>query len=371
MRDPETATDGGAIATASTVKETPEGVERFLRRNLSSGVDHMFVFLDSGQPRVRKMLEEHPHVTVIRTGPDYWNGARPERISDRARININLANAVCATVRSIGWLFHIDADEALSFDRDELLGRDVRAVRFPVWEAVSQATWPEGEPTLFKRKPKDPQLNALAMLGAIESPELEAYYRGHQEGKAGARPDLGLRFKVHAVEDQLGRGVRMATPAGMHLLHYESWCLADFVQRWRDYSPAQVDLRTHREARKRIGMAVHTITRRVKDEGERDLLLRRLYECNVADDLEALGALGLLAEPPVRPHRPLVLPSEDLEHIRVMVDALRPAPKDVFNDGGSAADIATVLDDATRRMPFDAARSVGLVKAAVADIDPS
>ena len=56
------------ICTVSTVLDTPENVDRFVRRNLAAGVDHMFVFLDAPQPRVRALLDPLPQVTAIGTG---------------------------------------------------------------------------------------------------------------------------------------------------------------------------------------------------------------------------------------------------------------------------------------------------------------
>ena len=38
------------LFTASTLKDSPENVRFFVAANLASGVDHMFVFLDGGQP---------------------------------------------------------------------------------------------------------------------------------------------------------------------------------------------------------------------------------------------------------------------------------------------------------------------------------
>ena len=109
-----------AIVAVSTLKADPDQVERFLRRNLGAGVDHMLIFLDDANPPVRQLLEAHPNVTVVRTGPAYWNGTRPPRVSDRLRINMNLANALLATVPSVAWLVSIDSDEAVCIDRDAL-----------------------------------------------------------------------------------------------------------------------------------------------------------------------------------------------------------------------------------------------------------
>jgi hypothetical protein len=345
--------DRGLVVTVSTIKTSVADAKTFLDRNLSAGVDHMFVFMDAKNLRLREMLDAHPHVTVVRTNPRYWNGARPERVSDRLRINANLANVVLATVPSVRWLFSIDSDEALSFDRSALLARSETVIRFPVWEAAAQATW-AGEPTLFKRTPTRAELETLVALRAIEEPFAEHYFRGHPDGKAGTQPDLGVRFKVHAVVSHRGAHLRMAEPQEMHLLHYESWCLADFVDRWRDYAPQKAKLRTHRDSRKRLGIALHTLYHLPHvEEAERDRLVRQLFDARVADDLELLGSLGMLATPPPRQNRPRPLPAEHREQFRWIVEALHPADKSVFNDGGSSEDMVRTLAEAADRIPAE------------------
>jgi len=188
--------DDGIVAV-STMKADLDQVERFLRRNLAGGVDHILVFLDDANPPVRQLLEAHPHATVVRTGPDYWHGTRPPRVSDRLRINMNLANAVLATVPSVAWLVSIDSDEAVSIDRDALRSNDARAVLLTVLEAVSRRTWPNDEPTLFKSRPSEGELAALASMGSIIEPDLAYYFRGHQEGK----PAVRSQVKQHTSDD--------------------------------------------------------------------------------------------------------------------------------------------------------------------------
>lgn len=339
-----------AIVAVSTVKADPDQVERFLRRNLGAGIDHLLVFLDDANPPVRQLLEANPHVTVVRTGPKYWNGARPPRVSDRLRINMNLANAVLATVPSVAWLVSIDSDEAVCIDREAMQSLDARAVLLSVLEAVSKRTWPDDEPTLFKSRPSDGELAALAALGTIIEPDLRFYFRGHQEGKAAARPDLRVRMRVHSVQDEAGKGLARPAP-DMHVLHYESHSLDDFVRRWKDYAPASAHLRTHRDERKLIGMAVHTLYHHdTLTERKRTKLIKRLFDREVADDVETLTAMGLAAPPPTRSYQPRQLQQADLEQIQLLLTALRPADKHVFNEGGTAEQVAAELAAAAERM---------------------
>lgn len=339
-----------AIVAVSTVKADPDQVERFVTRNLAGGVDHLLVFLDAPNPPVRQQLEEHPHVTVVRTGPKYWNGTRPPRVSDRLRINMNLANAVLATVPSVGWMVSIDSDEAVSIDRDALLAREERAVVLSVLEAVSRRRWPDDEPTLFKSRPTEGELAALASLGVISEPALASYYRGHQEGKPALRPDLRVRVKVHHAEDESGKRISRRVE-DLFVLHYESHSLDDFVRRWKDYAPGAAHLRTHREERKQIGVALHALHHHeVLADDQRAALIGQLFDRKVADDAETLGAMGLVGPPPPRGHQPRPLPSADVDQVQRLLDAMLPADKHVFNDGGTPEQIAAELAAATSRL---------------------
>jgi hypothetical protein len=147
---------------------------------------------------------------------------------------MNVANAVLATVPSVAWLISIDSDEAVCIDRDALIKSRERAVLLSVLEAVSKRTWRDDEPTLFKSRPTDGELAALAAMGVILEPDLAFYFRGHQEGKSALRPDLRVRMRVHSVVDEAGKGLARSAP-DMHVLHYESHSLDDFVRRWKDY----------------------------------------------------------------------------------------------------------------------------------------
>lgn len=341
---------GDAIVAVTTLKADLDQVERFLRRNLRGGVDHILVFLDEANPPVRKLLEDHPHVTVVRTGPKYWNGARPPRVSDRLRINMNLANAVLATIPSVGWMISIDSDEAVCIDRRALQSSVERAVVLSVLEAVSQRTWPADEPALFKRRPTEGELAALASLGVIAEPDLASYFRGHQEGKPAVRPDLRVRVKVHHAEDESGKRL-IQSVEDLYVLHYESHTLDDFVRRWKDYAPSAAHLRTHREDRKRIGLALHTLHHhQLLTEAQRAALIGKLFDSKVADDVETLDALGLVGPPPTRDYQPRPLGPAALDQIQRLLVALLPTDKPIFNDGGTPHQVAEELAHAADRM---------------------
>lgn len=339
-----------AIVAATTMKADPDQAERFVRRNLEAGVDHLLVFLDEANPPVRELLDANPHVTPVRTGPKYWNGTRPPRVSDRLRINMNVANAVLATVPSVGWLISLDSDEAVAIDAEALRSSPARAALLSVREAVSRRKWPDDEPTLFKSRPSEGELAALAAMGVITEPDLAYYYRGHQEGKAAIRPDIRVRMRVHSAHDEAGRG--LARPmADMHVLHYESHSLDDFVRRWKDYAPSSAHLRTHRDERKMIGIALHTLYHHeTLTQREKNRLIKHLFDREVADDLRTLKAMGLAAPAPRHSYEARPLPAADLDQVERLLEALLPADKHVFNEGGTPDQVAAELGAAADRM---------------------
>src|SRR5690348_2586309 len=67
---------GTVLCTVSTVKDTRANVEQFVERNLRSGADHMFVFLEADEDGTLAFLRENPHVTAVRTDDAYWVGER-------------------------------------------------------------------------------------------------------------------------------------------------------------------------------------------------------------------------------------------------------------------------------------------------------
>lgn len=352
----------GRIVTVSTIRDTVPNVERFLQRNLSSGVDHMIVFLDEKQPRVRALLAENRHVTVVSTArDDYWYGGRPLKVEDRQQTNANLANAVLTVVPSVRWLFHLDCDEALLFDRAVLMRSASRAVRFPTLEALAQSDQPSDSNLRFKKIPTQTQLLALSALGAIAEPDMDLYLRGHAAGKSAVRPDLAIRLGVHVPFDARGNKLTgVEVPPDSFLLHYESWCLDDFVTRWKDYSPKKAAVSNHRERRKQIGLAVYGILHHpVLDDRAKDKYLRALFDRHIADDVENLQRLGLLVQPQPVGRRPLPLAREDAHRIRALVKALRGVDKIAsFGPGAHPDAPAGALEKAAFELDRELSREV-------------
>ena len=130
------------LFTVSTIKDSLENVTFFVGANLAAGVDHMVVMLDApqdaGQPEVAAALDEHPHVTCIRTTRrDWWGGDRPANLNTRQRTNANWVRSVLEPLRWAEWLFHVDGDEVACLDRDALAA--VPASADAVWLAGGES----------------------------------------------------------------------------------------------------------------------------------------------------------------------------------------------------------------------------------------
>ena len=299
MRDvPEQAPPpqaGGVVFSVSTVRDSPANVERFVRGNLAAGVDHMFVFLDGTQPRVRALLDERPGVTAVTTDEAYWGVRVPKNLNVRQTVNANLVNTLLAPFSWATWLFHVDGDETLHLDRERLLGLDAehRAVRLQPLEAVSRWHW-DGEVNLFKQPLDKPTLYLLHQLGVIAEPDNRAYYRGHVIGKTGIRPDVGLDMRVHDAWLPDSSPVPFIRAPWLRLLHYETYSGEEFVRKWGT-APSKTSRVSTRERREQQVAAVRALFALPDvDPAVREEVARELYERSFADDVDRLQRLGLL-----------------------------------------------------------------------------
>ncbi len=327
------------LVTASTVLDEPANVEQFVQRNCASGVDHMIVFLDdphaAGQTEVRSMLGEHPHVTCVPTDEAWWLGDRPHQLNVRQRINANLALHLLADLDEAQWLFHVDGDEVAVLDRDALdaVPVGVDSVWLTPWEAVSRPDAHE-PPTLFKPLLGDDDLQLLTVLGVVAEPTNQAYFHGHLLGKSGVRPGSGLRLALHDPVDPDGRRVPLEQrhrDDRLHLLHYDAVSGEEFVRKWSAMVAAgPVALRKDRAP---LARALRTLLAKDLDEQTRAQLLRRLYAETTQDDVETLGALGLLRHTdPLRGGlRPRSFSPAALALLRRRLDEAAAAPKRPFH----------------------------------------
>jgi hypothetical protein len=284
------------ILSVTTLKDSAANVEKWVRRNLNGGVDHMVVFLDGPQPEVEDLLEGHPHVTVLVADDDWYADAPCELLNDRQIVNAGLTCRLVAGMPWADWIFHLDGDEVAQIDRAGLdaLGPEVRAVRLSTLEAVGQLH-PAGDPTLFKRRLTSDELHLLTLLGAISRASNAVYFRGHRYGKPGLRPTLDLAIGVHHVIDRAGNQVEPAEAPGLRLLHYESFSGDEFVRKWTALlgSGGHVGQRGQRAS---TAGSIRTVLGLGLGEEDTRAFLYRLYEGLGHDDVELLRRLRLLVE---------------------------------------------------------------------------
>ncbi len=323
------------LFTATTLQDSPDNVRFFVAANLASGVDHMFVFLDSprepGQEQVAAFLEAHDRVTYLRTGKRWWDGDRPSSLNVRQRVNANWTRAVLEPFDWAEWLFHIDGDEVALLDRSALAAvpLELDAVWLPPLEAVSQPR-PKRRPTLFKRLLDDDDLNLLHVLGALEAPTNQAYFHGHVMGKSGVRPRSGLGLALHQAISPEGVPQERHSAPALRLLHYDAVSGEEFVRKW--IALARAGHARYRASRAPMARALKTLVDKDLPDGVLEKYLQQVYELTTRDDVELLGELGLLVEvdPEQAGARPRDLPAGAAEALAGRVEELRALPKRDF-----------------------------------------
>ena len=317
------------IVAVSTVKDTVGNVEKFVRRNLAGGVDHLIVFLDGDQPDVEASLRGSPFVTCVTTHHDWWHGRRQTELNDRQRTHATLAVRMLSDFAWVDWMFHVDGDEVVLIDRDALSGLagGVRAVRLAPLEAVADVRATD-DPTLFKPLLDDERLRRLAAAGVIRRPDNRAFFRGHVVGKVGVRPARDVRVAIHSAADAHEVAIPAVEDPAFRVLHYESPDPAQFLRKWSALlaSGASVD---QESGRRKLARKVRRL---LEDDGEvadREARLERLFARHVADDVDALRGLGVLEEhdPDTWSHTPEPLPQADRPRGEEAVDRMRGVPK--------------------------------------------
>jgi hypothetical protein len=352
----------GLVAVVATVKGSPGQVCGFVRRNLRAGADHVVVLVDDGDPAVLSALardeEAGPRVTAIGTGTAYWGDGgsrgqrRPQNLNRRQTIGAGLANTLVSSVPRFAWLFHLDLDERLHLDKDRLLDLDpdVRAVELATWEAVSTETR-HGQ-TRYKRRPTADELLELHRRGLVDRPSLHAYFRGHTS-KRGIRPDPRVRLRIHhAMEPGGAVEIEPARREWLQVLHDESDTFEEFVRKWQALLGSGGFGQKPRRERVAVRVAA-LLTDDALDPDVREQRLRQLYRRHVADDVDALDELGLLAvpDPAWSAYRPEDLTEAERATLAAVAEVLAGAPKRAFDRYGPPSEelLQRLHDRATRR----------------------
>ncbi|HEX3929489.1 MAG TPA: glycosyltransferase family 2 protein [Nocardioides sp.] len=320
------------IISASTVKDTSENVEKFVRRNLLGGIDHLVIFLDAPLPDVEELLDGHPDVTCVRAHGAWWGSTPPGGLNERQITNAALISRLVVGFVWAEWMFMLDGDEVARIDRPVLdaLAPQQRAVRLLPLEAASRLH-PVADPTLFKRLLSADELQLLHALGVIAEPKQRSYFRGHMSGKPGLRPSADLALGVHHVVDT-GTGDRVDTvkDPGLRVLHYESHDGEEFVRKWTALLSSGLDVAQHKK-RAPVAASVAALLSLGLPEEQTASLLEELYERTALDDVESLTRLGLLVEvhPDEGPRRPRP-PDDEVAQLRELLRRAADVNKRMF-----------------------------------------
>lgn len=318
------------IVTASTVGDTPDRVNRFVQRTLTTGVDHMIVFLDAEQPDVRSRLEEHPRVTVVETHVDYWRGRRPSARADRHLVNANVACAALAGAQTVRWLFRLDPGDVLAFDREALLDVRTPAVVLPALEAVARPSWRGGEPRLYKKVPTTAELHALAGLGRIPAPEMRWVFRSPILRATGVRPAEGIRLPEAGADQEPDHlPLQASTLPDAYLLHRSDCTIEEFAEHWGRLDPQEP---FHSAADRQLAAAFRSVAgSTLLGEAERRARVAALFDRFVADDVRALRQFGLvLRRPGHRAAQPHPLTGAETSRLETALRDLGRRAKDDF-----------------------------------------
>ncbi len=260
----------------------------------------MVVFVDDrADDSIAEELAGRPGVVAI--GARAWWGESdpyPRRLNLRQRINANAGLDVLTRVDPTGWVFHIDGDEVLHLDKNQLLALpdDVHAVQLAPLEAVAQWEWAEDDVRLFKRLLSDEELDLLQVLGHLERSDNSYYFRGHITGKAGLRLGTEAWLGTHRIIDAHREPVPSFSADWLGLLHYESHTYREFVRKWTNLVTSGPPV-VARHNRGRLGSAMRAEVWKSLSPAAADELRRELFTRTTLDDLPLLEGLGLLVEP--------------------------------------------------------------------------
>ncbi|MEI5672402.1 MULTISPECIES: glycosyltransferase family 2 protein [unclassified Nocardioides] len=316
------------ILSVTTLKDRLANVQRFVRGNLAGGVDHLVVFLDDApgpEDEVRAWLESRPEVTVVLTDESWWGGERPPLLNKRQRLNANVARVVLRELDRVEWVFHIDADEIVRIDREVLAAVPRRrpAVGLKPLEVVSQLH-PEGEPRLFKRLLRQPDLVLLQTLGVLAEPANSHYFRSHSAGKVGIRPGADVFLGIHKATDRADTRLPLVHRPGLRMLHLESYSGEEFVRKWTAMVGSGPRLHFG-EPRLQLAVALKAVLTKDLPPEQRSRFVEEIYVRHMADPVDLLRDLGLLEEidPLEGDHAPDLLTESERTRLATLLEAQR------------------------------------------------
>ncbi len=311
------------LVAVTTAKDTLANLERFVRRNLFAGIDHLVVFVDGEQPEVVERFAADPHVTCVSAWDDGWWGpeARPG-LNGRQNRNAGVVNVVCTLFPWATWLFHVDADEVVHVNRRKLerLDPSCEVVLLRVLESVSHED-AEAEGGWFKRRLGPSERTLLVERGHARARTNSLYFRGHLTGKSGWRPSLDLRAAVHKPLGADGAAIDGLEAGWLRLLHLESPSAEEFARKWVNLAEAGLDTMAIRPGRRHVAAEVRALLDRGAPPDEVEATLAQVYDETIRDPFPDLRDLGLLVrvELDTPRYRPREVPAADLDRFRALV----------------------------------------------------
>ena len=316
------------IISATTLKDNRQNVEKFVRRNLLGGIDHLVDLLDAPIPEVEEFLDPHPDVTPVRAYGDWWAGEERGTLDER-RSSTPDAEPTGGWLSVGGVDVELDGDEVAQIDRAVLdrLDPSVRAVQLTTMEAVSsdasqaQSHALQAAPRRGRAHPADRPRG--------DPPGHGRPLRGHVSGKPGLRPSPDLALGLHHIVDiATGERLEAVVDAGLTVLHYESYSGQEFVRKWMALLSSGSGVKQHG------ARAAGPLHRRSDGPGPgRAVWLERLFGRYAAlDDVDSLSRLRLLVEIHPRPAGPgRVSDARGCPRTaRALLDRAYPVPKKQF-----------------------------------------
>ena len=235
------------IATATTLKTTPEQSFEFVSYHRHLGVDEIILFFDDPADVAAGALEGVEGVTVVRCDSAHWSkvapeGNRPDRVPLRQIANQDWL--LRTRSEDLDWLIFIDSDE-LVYAPDGLHESIVQEaegltiLQLKVLEAVPpnpNVSRPFQEVSLFRvyNKKKNRKAKRLGLTAGFSKVNPKRFLRGHVSGKAIVKPNGVVReMGIHhpwAVDEEKFRKARSGT---MWVLHYDAASFDDWKRKWR------------------------------------------------------------------------------------------------------------------------------------------
>lgn len=237
-------------AIVCTLRSPGESIISFVKYHLHIGFDYIFLFFDDPQDTASELVRKNEKVIVIKNDSELQNEwkktnlytSQPEyhqfiksEVMARQMLNVEVAKEM-AFALNIRWLLHIDSDELLYLEnqnlKDHLADLDragVSSMAYLNHEAIPTQTSHSDcfkEITIFK---KNAALLSEAQLNLLNTFKGRFYFHYYANGKSIGKvsnlllPDSVHRFKYHNENDKI------QSPC---ILHYAICSFDSFLKKY-------------------------------------------------------------------------------------------------------------------------------------------